>query len=101
MQTAALYGVVVVVGGCQPQPLGKEIQEGGKVRVPSSLGPRMLGGTHGGARIARDGAETGVSPPLSGHLGPSISQTSPSPSGKWEDSLLPERQDGEKGWERE
>lgn len=88
---------------CQPQPLGtdKDVEEGENVRARFSPGPRMLGGTHGGARIARDGAKSGVFPPISEHLGPSISQTSPSPSGKWEDSLLPGHRDGEEGWERE
>lgn len=75
---------------CQPQPLGtdKDVEEGEKVRAPFSPGPRMLGGTHGGARIVRDGAKSGVFAPISERLGPSISQTSPSPSGKWEDPLL-------------
>ena len=55
---------------CQPQPLGTDgdFQGGGKVRAPFAPGPRMLGGTHGGARITRDGAKAGVFPPISEHL---------------------------------
>lgn len=83
-------------GACRPQPSGtdRDVRGGGELRAPLSSGPRVLGGTHGGARVTRDGAKPGVFPAISGHLAPSVSPTSPSPSGRCEGSLPPGRRDG-------